>query len=343
LVLLSHAGQFGLIPLIDNRLMPASHHAVILFFVISGFSVAYAADQVKQDTALFLASRFSRIFSVAIPAILVTLLIDLASAELLPQVEDVWQLKSWFAYLVFALSFSGELWFWSIHPFSNIPFWSLNYEVYYYVFFAALLLKSRVFQVISTAIVLCAIGPKIILLLPCWLCGVGVYQWLKLNPLVVSNAQSTPAIQTAIPWVAFAAIYIGLVGSGFAEWANSVTKPYHSFLSYSKDFISDTVLAVSFSGCLYFHWKLNAAKSHTDSLLWVTIRKLAPLTFAIYALHYPMLKFVAEAGNKSASVAINIGSTLFVFLFCAAIGLVLEPTRKYWQKGIIFLLEKTRN
>jgi peptidoglycan/LPS O-acetylase OafA/YrhL len=179
LVVVSHAGQLGLFPRIGSSLMPASHHCVILFFVISGFSVAFSADKVDCNPSTFLAARLSRIFSVAVPAILITLLVDVASKTFNPQASDLWQLNRWFAYMLFALSFSGELWFTSIHPFSNIPYWSLNYEIYYYLFFAALLIQSQRLRIVSATIVLIAIGPKILFLLPCWLCGVGLYKWIK--------------------------------------------------------------------------------------------------------------------------------------------------------------------
>jgi peptidoglycan/LPS O-acetylase OafA/YrhL len=342
LVVVSHGGQLGLFPGIGESLMLASHHAVILFFVISGFSVAYSADKIDRRPSVFIAARLSRIFSVAVPAIIITLLVDVAAKSFNPQASDVWQLNRWFAYLLFALSFSGELWFTSIHPFSNIPFWSLNYELYYYLFFATLLIESRPIRIISASILLIAIGPKMLLLLPCWLCGVGLYQWLKKNTNDLQETKPLGLSRAFIPWVLFVSTYAALNLSGFAQWANTLSMPYHPALRYSKDFIFDTVLAISFSVCLFLHWQ-NGAKHQPDtSRFTVWAYKFAPLTFAIYALHYPLLKLVAESPQKSNSLFFNMLIVLLIFSLSAAIGILLEPTRKYWQRAILLILEKTR-
>jgi peptidoglycan/LPS O-acetylase OafA/YrhL len=321
--------------------MAASHHAVILFFVISGFSVAFSADKVDSNPSQFIAARLSRVFSVAVPAILITVLVDVASKSFNPQASDLWQLNRWFAYLLFALSFSGELWFTSIHPFSNVPFWSLNYELYYYLFFATLLIRAQTVRIVSATIVLLAIGPKILLLLPCWLCGVGLYQWIRYQ----ANHQATKStglVGTLLPWVLFVAIYALIGATGFEQWANATTTPYHSALRYSKGFIHDIFLASTFTACLLLYWRWGASASSKTYWLATAIYKLAPLTFAVYALHYPLLKFIAESPNKSSSIFINVLLVLLVFSISAAIGLLLEPTRKIWQRFILLILDKFR-
>jgi peptidoglycan/LPS O-acetylase OafA/YrhL len=341
-VVVSHAGQLGLFPAIGSSLMSASHHAVILFFVISGFSVAFSADKVDSNPSLFIAARLSRIFSVAIPAILITLLVDVASKSFNAQASDLWQLNRWFAYLLFALSFSGELWFTSIHPFSNVPFWSLNYELYYYLFFAVLLIQSQTIRIVSATILLIVIGPKILLLLPCWLCGVGLYQWMKYQTNLLQPKIPWGLVGTILPWALFAAIYALIGESGFDQWANALTKPYHSALRYSKGFVHDIFLAIAFSACLLLYWRWGAPGSSKKNRFATPIYKLAPLTFAVYAVHYPLLKFIAESPNKSSSIFINVLLVLLVFSISAAIGLLLEPTRNIWQRFILVILDKSR-
>jgi peptidoglycan/LPS O-acetylase OafA/YrhL len=318
--------------------MPASHHAVILFFVISGFSVAFSADKIDRNPSEFLAARLSRIFSVAVPAILITLLIDFASKAVHPQASDLWQLNRWFSYLVFALSFSGELWFTSIHPFSNIPFWSLNYELYYYLFFAALLINSQVLRILCSSIVLLVIGPKIALLLPCWLCGVGLYEWSKRSPKNTTPTNRHPLFIFLV-WAFFVLSYLAITQSDVATWTLSFAQNYQSKLRYSKDFVFDTALAVAFSFCLFLHSRANLTFEEQPRTF---ISKLAPLTFALYALHYPMLKFASEMPERSTGFAVNLLKVALVFMLCLFIGAMLEPTRKYWRKYILLVLKKSR-
>ena len=46
------------------------HEAVVIFFVLSGFVIAYVADTRETDFRGFMVARGARIFSVAIPAII---------------------------------------------------------------------------------------------------------------------------------------------------------------------------------------------------------------------------------------------------------------------------------
>ncbi len=323
--------------------MSASHHAVILFFVISGFSVAFSADTIDRNPSEFLAARLSRIFSVAIPAILITLLIDFASKAIHPQASDLWQLNRWFGYLLFALSFSGELWFTSIHPFSNVPFWSLNYELYYYLFFATLLIRTRAWRIFSASILLLAIGPKIALLLPCWLCGVGLYELMKYQvtntDLSIDPAPRRYSFFPFLVWVVFVCAYIAITQSSFITWTLSLAKNYQSELRYSKGFVFDTLLAVVFTLCLYFHARANLQLTEKSRTLF---NRLAPLTFALYALHYPMLKFASEMPERSTDLVANLFKVSLIFTLCLLIGTMLEPTRKHWRKYMLLVLRKNQ-
>jgi hypothetical protein len=169
-----------------------------------------------------------------------------------------------------------------------------------------------------------------------------LYQWMKHQTNILQPKISWGLVGTILPWVLFAAIYFLMGESGFDEWANALTKPYHSALRYSKGFVHDIFLAIAFAGCLLLYWRRGACGSSKTHWLATAIYKLAPLTFAVYALHYPLLKFIAESPNKSSSIFINVLLVLLVFSISAAIGLLLEPTRKIWQRCILATLDKSR-
>jgi peptidoglycan/LPS O-acetylase OafA/YrhL len=347
IVVLSHAGQLGLIPSIGAALMPSSHHAVILFFVISGFSVAYSADSQSLDAPKFIAARMSRIFSIAIPAIVLTLVVDQVSALLFPNAEPIWQLRKWFLYLMVAGGFANELWFLSMPPFSNVPFWSLNYEVYYYLVFAALLIRPIALRITTTLMVLLIIGPKVWLLLPCWWVGVSLYSWVKKNIGAPGAMPSKPHS----PWKAsfvFIALYLCFFYANVSQQLIWGSQDLQEKLRYSKFFLSDWVLAAVFGLSLALHATLTATPaSKKTSAIARIISYLAPLTFAIYALHYPLLKFAADAGlASSAKTATNVSDVqgvatmLAVVFLCTAFGLLLAPTRTAWRLGIQFVLTR---
>src|SRR6185436_14688331 len=88
---------------------------------------------------------------------------------------------------VLNLFFSAEIWGWSIRAFSNGPFWSLCYEFWYYIIFAAWFYLKRPFNRVVAAAICLLVGPKILVLFPIWLAGVWVYYRVKTKPVSEST------------------------------------------------------------------------------------------------------------------------------------------------------------
>jgi peptidoglycan/LPS O-acetylase OafA/YrhL len=338
-VVLSHSGQVGLIPQIGEHLMPVAHHAVIIFFVISGFSVQHSAHRESLQAKQFISARLSRVLSVAVPAILITFALSLLSQSMLGASVDLWQTKRWAVWLLFALSFTGELWFNSIHPFTNIPFWSLNYELYYYLLFAALLVQAKGLRLALAVTIVLVVGPKIIALLPCWWLGVVLHRWVDKQSKAANPPVRNSLLAFVVPSVVFLVLYSLLYVSGLPSAARIATAPYHHALHYSKDFLHDIILAIVFTGCLAWHWRLNQHQSFTIASI---VKSFAPLTFAIYALHYPMLKFGAEALPTTTDITMNLLVVVAVYAIAAGIGKLLAPTRHGWRKAIDAILNFRR-
>src|SRR5438309_938443 len=83
LVYMYHSNQ----RLVIKEILPASffgHSAVIVFFVLSGFVIAFVTDTKEKTWVSYSASRISRIYSVAVPAILLTILLDALGRHLYP-------------------------------------------------------------------------------------------------------------------------------------------------------------------------------------------------------------------------------------------------------------------
>jgi peptidoglycan/LPS O-acetylase OafA/YrhL len=77
------------------------------------------------------------------------------------------------------MTFSGE--FWSRHVFvgSNEPYWSLGFEVPYYVLFGIATYLRGYWKGVLVVVWTFIVGPKIILYLPLWLLGAFVYDFLS--------------------------------------------------------------------------------------------------------------------------------------------------------------------
>ena len=153
-----------------------TNDAVMIFFVRSGLVIAHVTTQKERDFPSYALARLSRLWSVALPALLVGALADAIGTQLQASLYD----GPWFAAdhplvrILISAIFSGELWFLDMLPFSNAPYWSINYEFWYYAIFAVLVFArgwQRILLLLLTALIC---GPKILLLLPVWLFGVAI-------------------------------------------------------------------------------------------------------------------------------------------------------------------------
>ncbi|UCI23673.1 acyltransferase family protein [Mesorhizobium sp. B2-8-5] len=206
------------------------HDAVTIFFVLSGFVVAYAASERDGDALTFTINRFARIASVALPAIALTIAIDLwftRIGSLDP--ATMAQLDNIPRYALSCATMTGFVWMANDYCFSNGPYWSLAYEVWFYVAFGvAFFAPTKTLKILGTFAVLAVMGPKMIILMPCWLLGVLIYRasghrapkaigwflllaplpiyiWLKqfdLNTTLAVNVASPFEIATGYRWQA---------------------------------------------------------------------------------------------------------------------------------------------
>ena len=158
---LSHLGIFG-----DD--------AVMAFFVLSGYVIAFSAEN-KHDTLNdYVIARLSRLWSVVVPALVLTGVIDHFVGHQLGS-DAPYRDDSVYGYVLSAF-FVNQIWLISVFPGSNSPFWSLSYEAFYYSFFAAVYYLSGRARWLAAVAILVIAGPKIVLLLPLWFLGVLAYE-----------------------------------------------------------------------------------------------------------------------------------------------------------------------
>src|SRR5262245_7159252 len=113
---------------------PMQSTAVIIFFVLSGFVVAFVSRTKENDPYQYAVSRLARIYSVALPALLATLLLDLCGKALAPLSYPEQTPHSLILSFLSGMFFFNQAWT-HINIGSNGPYWSLGYEVPYYIAF----------------------------------------------------------------------------------------------------------------------------------------------------------------------------------------------------------------
>jgi peptidoglycan/LPS O-acetylase OafA/YrhL len=149
---------------------------VAIFFVLSGALVATSAWKPGVTVRSFAVARLSRLWSVALPAILLTIVLDSAGRLIAPAVYltiPAWTLNAagvWQA-LGPAL-FVNTIPYLATSPGSNGPFWSLCPEAWCYLAFAVAYFARGTPRIFSLLALVAAAGELNLMLAPIWGCGV---------------------------------------------------------------------------------------------------------------------------------------------------------------------------
>ncbi|HEY9229621.1 MAG TPA: acyltransferase [Gemmatimonadaceae bacterium] len=299
------------------------NEAVIVFFVLSGYVISFVADEKEKTLKAFAISRATRIYSVAIPALVLTWFLDTVGFHLLNSAAYPPGKRAWSLPLVRAfagLTFTGEIWDTSIQMFSNLPYWSLHYEVWYYAAFAVLTYIGGRKRTMLFVLLCAFVGPKLLLLMPVWWAGVLLYRWQRLRNISMNAgylmvALSTMALFLYNPMGPQAAPTVAFYPLGFSD-------------RFLTDYLFALIVVAHFLGvraiCLRHGSLLLAAER--------PIRSLAATTFALYLLHQPLLLFFnaayfAQPFTMTRYVLVMLSTILSAFALNNAIEANKKPLR----------------
>lgn len=297
-VLLHHAAftKFG--TYLPWTLTRTGIEPVIAFFVLSGFVIAYTAEVNDRSAYEYGLSRATRLLSVTIPAVALTVLLDGIGSSIAPKLyADHWSDSATLANLQMppgvqvglTVTFLNELWMLNVWPGTNSPFWSLGYEAAYYVLFGIAFYEGRKWPRIAGLILFSLlIGPKILLLLPLWLLGVAAWHLYKKVTLAPLEGAVLSAIATLI--------YVAFVASDARNALDRGTERLllslpASVYGMSIHFLSATVSGVLFAGIILGFKGLEGLFAPVLLRLAPWIRLLASCTFSMYLYHYPLIYF----------------------------------------------------
>ena len=263
--------------------------AVILFFVVSGFVIAYASGR-DGDAGIYAFNRLTRLWSVMIPAILLTFVFDRIgfSIDHSAYPDRFFQPLGLGEMLLRGLSFSNE-WgaFERVRLGTNGPLWSLSYEAAYYLAFAIAVFMRGPRRWTLLLVVAALVGPRVLLLMPAWLMGVWLWQHLSARNHRLSMPVSRAAcFALAGPLLYVAALWAGLPGMLRGFTADLMAPlPYRAVLVFSDEFIWNALIGIFATLHLLGMARLLEAKQKDIPL----IRWLAGASFSVYVTHYPAL------------------------------------------------------
>lgn len=279
--------------------------AVPVFFVLSGFVIRYVTRTRETSPREYFIDRASRIYSVVLPSIAVTLLAGWGCA-LLDPARFARSLAPTFNHplvrLLVNLAFFNQAWGRNTIPFNNVPFWSLGFECVYYVLYAFAFYWKGWRRALPFLALSVAIGPQVMFLLPVWWSGCwlyDLYQWLRRR----SWSFLLPAF--ALGWFLAAAAF-ALLGSPtllkaplrLFFWIAGLPNPL-TLLGQPAVRATMTALAVGLYAWFALLLLLLASEKvrlRRQTTWGRAVRQIANGTFSIYLMHYPLLILLIFAG-----------------------------------------------
>lgn len=285
-VLLGHMEQDGLY----MSWLPLSwfaHEAVIVFFVMSGFIIYSTTINTGRSAMDYLVARASRIYSVALPAVI----FSIVCAFLF--IQDAGQSSAFPSNVISpsivdtasSLFFLNQSWLNPAKLTMNGPFWSLCYEVWYYVIFGLWLFVPRAYC--WPALILAAViaGPAVIALFPIWLAGAWLVENNQRFNISLSGGGATLLfVASCVVIVAINILGIDLAVKDFLHRR----VPGFWRLNYSQTLVTDFMISLALLLNIVTFSYLPSEVRNFFGRFKNILGYLAGFSFTLYLFHRPM-------------------------------------------------------
>lgn len=326
-VFVSHAGQRRWSGGLLWQITPWGSEAVVVFFVLSGFVIGYVTEQRERTAKVYAINRLARIYSVAIPALILTFVLDALGRRANPGMYLNWhdyvpdQLP-W--QLLNSLFFTNQIWFNNVQPGSMGPYWSLGYEIPYYVAFGIAAFASRRFAIAGVVAVLAIVGPNVATFFPMWLLGLGAYRFCAKHPF-------GPRVGLAL-WL-FSTIGLAYVELPPRDWAQTFSGVYLFSLEGDRALLHYYVVATLFAFNVIGFRGASSLFSGPLEFIARPVRWAGQNTFALYLFHLPIMQFIVAESRLppeswTSRALVYVGVPLIVF----GLAEFTERRKESWRK-----------
>ena len=310
--------------------------AVIVFFVISGLVIAYAAER-DGNGRTFAFNRLTRLWSVMLPALLLTYAFDITGYGIRPEAypSTFYHAHPAGEFFLRGLTFSNEyMLFGRMRLGTNGPLWSLSYEAAYYALFGIAIFLRGATRIVALVAIAVLVGINILLLMPAWL--MGVWAWHRMRDGRFAADSRVVALLCA---VAGPGAYVAAVALGLPEWLRQVTanvlgvSDARGVIGFSDEFIWNAIIG----GLTLLHLfgmarLLQGFKGKARAVRWA-----AGASFSVYVTHYPALHLLDAAlplDMVGRAVALLVGSLavglVFASIFERRLPAIRTAMRRLW-------------
>ena len=329
------------------RTLNLGSDAVVVFFVLSGFVIAFTTFARDRGPAAYAEARIARLYSVIIPALIFTFALDTLGTLTVPGAYQGW----WYngedriAQLLQGLTFTTQMWTDNTRVGSNGPFWSVAYEAWYYAGFGvAVFCKGRT-RILLLALMALVVGPRVLLLGPCWLLGVGLQQ-LVARGHAASLSRTTGWLLAIAPWAIYAfalALHMPqrLTWYTYKLLGEQITP--NALFGFSDEFVWNFGIAVLMALHFLGVYRLAREADWLGARAETAIRWCAGATFSLYLFHYPILTFLhglpAYDSAKPLHAALMAAVTLVA---CFLLAEVSERRLGFWKRLVHGVFERLK-
>ncbi len=289
--------------------------AVPVFFVLSGFVIRYVTVTRERTLREYLIDRASRMYSVVLPAALLTLALNGVCARLAPAYYQ--QFFAAFAThplsrILLNLTFLSQSWSHATVFFIDSPFWSLSYECLYYLGYGLFFYLRGATRAVALLLWAILAGPQVLFLLPVWALGCCLYELYRERgrlSLIVALA--------AIP-----------AGLALVHAPNPLSllhlDPYRATMMA----LGTGVVSFGMMLLLLRLSDLTPLSAHAAGLR--RFRQVADATFAIYLLHYPLMVVAQAVGFfRPDRPALALATLFDIFLLLVLAAKPLDRLKLY--------------
>jgi peptidoglycan/LPS O-acetylase OafA/YrhL len=319
--------------------------AVPVFFVLSGFVIRYVTLAREHTLREFLIDRAARVYSVALPAMLLTIALAFFCARVAPvyyrhhfaAISD-----HPIARVLLNLSFLSQAWGHNTVALIDSPFWSLSYECLYYAGYGLAFYLRGWRRAMTLCVWAAFAGPQVLFLLPIWWLGAVVYD--------VYHALRRYVLTSNVLKLSWLCLVLCLAAVAFGT-PHRTAAPLNGWSSLPNPLLllhiepmRATMMAFGI-GCvaalaLLLVLPLADAIALEPGNLWLRrFRRLADGTFAIYLMHYPLMVLVKTLGLlRPFAPVLNLATTAAIcLLLIAAAGLIdsFKDRLKHLLRAII--------
>lgn len=324
IVVLNH---YGVMLSLDRKTTFPGSDAVIVFFVLSGYVIAYVSDRKHLTAHRYIFDRLSRFWSVAVPSTILAIIIGFL-VECQKNNFNYIIIKKIFFGSFLNLLFLGESWHQTFSPY-NFPYWSINYEFWYYIIFGIWIFMKGNYRIPVVTFACILAGPSIMTFMPIWLTGSFLYKYRK--KISIGNALSLLLFIGTIfgYWI----IYHYKLNVYSRIWLKNISYGESYHLGPSTSIFSAYPLAVIVSLNFIAVQNLHFAKKQIIKLKKIA-QKISSYTLTIYLFHMPLfyLFYSFGIGNNDVSgkVFLCVLSTVSVLIIAPR----TEHRRIQWRNNL---------